>query len=314
MLMAAFRDLGVIPIAVICIYRLVTLALNARSWQLLLPPSERPGFPTLLRLRWIGESVNGLLPVAQVGGDVARASLVAARGVPRAQAAASMMADLWTGIITQVVFGIGGAIALMRVQRQGGAIWGKTTEILAGLALSTLPMVVLFSLYRFGAGRFMGRLAQKSQARGRLLRLAGGLGRLDQAMTSLLARERALASAFAWHLVGWVSQVGETWILLALMNASVSFGAALAIESMATAARGAAFFVPSGLGVQEVTIVSMSRLVGIPMEAAIALGIAKRARELLLGIPGLVAWVFDRKALRAMTKSKETDRGAEGEG
>jgi hypothetical protein len=64
---------------------------------------------------------------------------------------------------------------------------------------------------------------------------------------------------------------------------------------MATVARGAAFFVPSGLGVQDVTIVSMSRLVGVDMETAVALGIAKRARELLVGAPGLVAWFFARR-------------------
>jgi hypothetical protein len=80
-----------------------------------------------------------------------------------------------------------------------------------------------------------------------------------------------------------------------MFSAPVPLRVALAIESMSTAARGAAFFVPSGVGVQEVTILSMARLLGVDMEAAIALGIAKRARELILGVPGLLAWVIDQK-------------------
>lgn len=113
-------------------------------------------------------------------------------------------------------------------------------------------------------------------------------------MTSLLARERAIVQAVAWHLVAWVSQVGETWLLLSLFGAPVSFRAAFAIESLTVAARGAAFFIPSGVGVQEVTLISMCRLVGVDMELAIALGIAKRAREIAMGVPGLLVWMSDR--------------------
>ena len=105
MILSALRLLGFVPIAAICIYRVVTLALNTRSWQMLLPRDGRPRFGTLLSLRWIGESVNNLLPVAQVGGDLARASLVTARGVPRAEAGATMMADFAIGAITQMIFG-----------------------------------------------------------------------------------------------------------------------------------------------------------------------------------------------------------------
>jgi putative membrane protein len=295
MILSALRLLGVIPIGAICIYRLVTLALNTKSWQILLPPNVGPHFWTLLRFRWIGESVNTLLPVAQVGGDLARASLVAARGVPRPEAAATMIADFATAIVTQMIFGLAGAVALFHLLPPGQgrhALWG---EAIAGVVLVTVGVVALSILLHMGAARVASRLLAGSRAHERLGKLAGSLTRLDEAVMALLARERALAAAFAWHLVGWASQVGETWLLFWMFSAPVPFRVALAIESMSTAARGAAFFVPSGVGVQEVTILSMARLLGVDMEAAIALGIAKRARELILGVPGLLAWVIDQK-------------------
>ena len=302
MILAALRLLGVVPIGAICVYRLLTLALNTRSWQLLLPPHERPPFPTLLRFRWIGESVNSLLPVAQIGGDIARASLVTARGVPRPEAAATMMADFAIAIVTQMIFGLAGALVLFHLLPPGRGRHALWVEGIAGLVLATVGVVALSMLFHMGAARIASRLLASTRAHERLGKLAGSLTRLDEAVTALLTRERALAEAFGWHLLGWASQVGETWLLFWMFDAPVSFRVALAIESMSTAARGAAFFVPSGVGVQEVTILTMSRLLGVDMEAAIALGIAKRAREVFLGVPGLLAWVIDQKWWRRRKK------------
>ena len=69
------------PLLAAALYRIVPLALNAASWRVLIAPRP-PSWRTTLRLRWIGEAVNGLLPAAQIGGDFARARLLTAGGVP----------------------------------------------------------------------------------------------------------------------------------------------------------------------------------------------------------------------------------------
>jgi putative membrane protein len=304
MLMAAVQLLGLVPIGSICVYRLVTLALNARSWQVLLPPEGRPGFPTLLRLRWIGESVNTLLPVAQVGGDVARASLVSSHGVPPADAAASMMADLVTGIITQMLFGLAGALALAQILPPEHVGHRVLVKVVAALAALTVGVGALSFLFHAGAARLAARFFAGARVHESWGRLAGGLNRLDHAVSALLARERAVAASFLWHLGGWISQVGETWMLFKLFGAHVPLLLAFSIEAMTSAARGAAFFVPSGVGVQEMTLLTMAKLTGIDMELTLALGIAKRAREIALGVPGLLAWVVDKKWWRSWTSRR----------
>ena len=304
--MHAIQLLGLIPIVSICVYRLVTLALNALSWQVVLPAEGRPGFPTLLRLRWIGESVNTLLPVASVGGDVARASLVASHGVPRAEAAASMMADLVTGIVTQMLFGLSGALALAQLLPPDQVGHRVLVKVVAGLTIATVTVMALSILFHVGAARLAARFLAGSGVHESWGKLAGGLKRLDQALAALLARDRAIAACFLWHVAGWVSQVGETWMLLTLFGARVTLPIAFVVESMTSAARGAAFFVPSGVGVQEMTLLSMAKLTGIDMELALALGIAKRARELVLGVPGLLAWVVDKKWWRDL-KARRTN-------
>jgi putative membrane protein len=299
MLMRALRDLGFVPILVISVYRIVTLVLNTRAWQLLLPAGAPPRLPTLLRLRWIGESVNGLLPVAQVGGDVARASLVASRGVPPADAAATMIADLSAAIITQVMFAVAGALVFADL-RVAGDTSGRT---LLAVGLAAVPVLALVLLHAFG-GRLASVLTARSSAHGHIAKLAGGLAQLDKALTTLLTRERAIAASLVWHLVAWLSQVGETWLLLWLVGAPVSWGAAFVIESMSTAARSGAFFLPGGLGVQEMAVVSTARLMGVELDVALALGIAKRAREILVGAPGLVAWGLSTRAVKRMREGE----------
>jgi len=70
---------------------------------------------------------------------------------------------------------------------------------------------------------------------------------------------------------------------------------------MALTIRSAAFAVPGGLGVQEGGYLVVGNLLGIPGEAAFALSLIARVRELALGIPGLVAWqlVEGRRLWRA---------------
>lgn len=55
-------------------------------------------------------------------------------------------------------------------------------------------------------------------------------------------------------------------------------------------ARSAAFIIPSGLAAQEAGFVLVGALFGLPPSIALAVSMLKRARELVIGIPGIVRW------------------------
>ena len=67
-------------------------------------------------------------------------------------------------------------------------------------------------------------------------------------------------------------------------------GEALALSSLAYAARGAFFFVPGGFGVQEGTFVLVGTVLGINPASALALSLILRARDIVLGLPGIMLW------------------------
>lgn len=278
------------PLAAASVYRVVPLAFYAVSWGFLIAPGARPATLTLLRLRWIGESVNALLPVAQVGGDVARARLLAQQGAPIPIAAASMVADLGMGAATQVVFTATGAVAF--------SLHGSLGTLARGVVIVCVALAAgagaLVFVARVGTARILRRLPMFRDGAFDLLTHADTV---DRALADIVARRADLAIAFALHLVGWFSQAFETWLILRLVSPGVSASAALAIESLALAARSAVFVVPGGVGVQEGALMLLAGPFGIDAPIALSLGLIKRMREVVVGAPAILAWSIAERRL-----------------
>jgi hypothetical protein len=74
------------------------------------------------------------------------------------------------------------------------------------------------------------------------------------------------------------------------MGYPLDFGDAVIIESLMHAVRGASFAVPGALGAQEGGLIVLCAIFNIPPEAALALSLVKRIPDLVIGVPGLLAW------------------------
>jgi uncharacterized membrane protein YbhN (UPF0104 family) len=89
----------------------------------------------------------------------------------------------------------------------------------------------------------------------------------------------------------------EIWLILEFSDVHISWKSALLMESLGQAARSAAFMVPGALGIQEGAYILIGSLVGLPAPVSLGLSLARRARELLLGLPGLLVWLrFSRRS------------------
>lgn len=285
---------GGLGLLAVPVFHLLPLAADALGWRCLLP-RRRPAWASMLFARWVGESVNGLLPVLQIGGNVAKARVLARRGVPGVAAGASVVVDVTLVMLSQVGFTLLG-VALLVGQLGGhrllpGAVVGLalTAALLGGFVLAQRG-----GLFASGA-RLLGWLTR----RGRDTGLVGDAVALDAEVAALYRRRRALASAFAWHVVSWVVGVGEVWIALAVLGHPVDLRGALLLESLGQAVRAAAFAVPGALGVQEGSYLLLGAAVGLAPETALAVSLTKRLRDLTLGLPGLLAWQLDARRTTA---------------
>jgi len=271
---------------VVALFHVVPMLANAIGWRCLFEPERRLPVRAMLRARWIGESVNGLLPVLQIGGNVVKAQLVSAKGIDVPTAGATVVVDVMLMVSTQVVFTLLGATLLVTLVGE--------QQLLASALVGAGVMTALIGGFYAAQNRGMfGGLARRI---GGMMGSASGGGlranaaALDAQVRALYRRPRAIAAGGAWHFASWIVGAGEVWLALHYLGHPIGFERALLLESLGQAVRTAAFVVPGALGVQEGGYLVLGTVVGLTPETALALSLAKRVREVVLGVPGLVAW------------------------
>jgi putative membrane protein len=269
----------------VTLFHLVPLIVDSLGWKSLLSSEYRPSFTVMVWARWIGESINGLLPAAQVGGDLAKARLIMQRGVPGPISGASVVIGLTIGLLTQIIFTLMGAGLLL----SSGA-HEAVSIVFVGAGVMFLVVTGFYLLQRSG---MFSRLAHV------LVRLGGDLNWrslvgeaeiLDNAIWSIYSKRSTLIISGLWYLCGWIAGIGEVWLALYFLGRPVTVMDAFLIESLGQAIRSAAFLIPGAVGVQEGGFLVLGSLVGLGPELSLALSLTKRVRELLLGVPGLIVW------------------------
>jgi putative membrane protein len=269
----------------VTLFHLVPLIVDALGWQRLLSDDGRHSFALLVWARWIGESINGLLPAAQVGGDLAKARLITQRGVPGPKSGASVVIGLTIGLLTQIVFTLMGVGLLI-----GSGARGAVSIVLIGVGVMFLAVTGFYLLQRCG---MFGRLARVVISLGGdrdWESLVGGAEILDNAIWSIYRNRGALVISGLWYLCGWIVGTGEVWLALYFLGMPVTVTDAFLLESLGQALRSAAFCIPGALGVQEGGFIVIGGLIGLGPEVSLALSLTKRVRELVLGVPGLIVW------------------------
>jgi len=294
---AAFATAGWAIIAVVVYHFVVPVFLDAVAWWVLFPRSDRLPLRKLFWMRWVGESVSTLVPSAAVGGDIVRARLAAINGVPLPISAGSVLVDITLGVFTQAGFTMLGLALLVDATGQKSFV----RPTLVGTLLGILAVAGFYFAQRLGMFRFLGLIVARLANSPEWQSLVQSGETLDRAIRGLYARRRGVAMCCAWTILSLVGGSGEIWIALHALGLPATLVNALILQSMALTIRSAAFAVPGGLGVQEGGYLVVGNLLGIPGNAAFALSLIARMRELALGIPGLVVWqmIEGRRLLRA---------------
>jgi len=272
------------------------LLLATASWRLLFP-SGAPRFGIALAALWIGTSVNVLLPVAGVGGEIVRARLIARWSSKTRDAVASVVVDKTVQVATLPLLALIGIASLFPAvedfNRGGSDPFGIRPATLGaaivGVALLAIVIALLVLIQRAGAFSFLAaqavRFAQSRKWEGLVERASD----LDGAIRSLY-RPGRIAGSCALRLLARLSLAGEVWLAARLLGHPISVVDAIALKSLAMVAGGVVFPVPAALGVQEASFVALGALIGLPPDAALATSLATRVRELLVSVPGLLAW------------------------
>lgn len=272
-------------IAIVILAHIPPMMASATAWRAVTRPLWPSGWRVFLWARLVRESVSGILPVTQVGGEVIGARMLTFHGARAVVAGASVLVDLTLEFLTQIVFTLVGLLLLLSIDGSGELLrWA-----LPGVAVAGAAAVGFLLAQRWGVFRLVERLLERLALRFGWPALRA-LSDLHETVASLYRNPRAVAAGAAWHFMSWLLGAIEVWLILRFLGADVGFEGALIIESLGQAVRAAAFLIPGALGVQEGGYLLLGVMFGLAPEVGLSVSLIKRIREIVLGVPALLVW------------------------
>ncbi len=285
---------------VVFLFHLLQTLSDASGWAVLFPRESRVSLPKCFLLHWIGESINNLLPMGRVGGDIIMTRMAATWGAPLKIGIAAMIVDVTVGVATKVILIVTACVLLIATTGRHDLVQPAIATVVAG----SLAVLGFYAVQRFGMFRWSALLASRISRSSDWSALVASGESFDQTIMLLYARRGGVAGCLFFWVFSWLIASGEIWLALFALGIRTSFTAALILESAAQAIRGLAFLVPGAFGVQEGGYILVGSFLGIPGEIALALSLIRRVRELVVGIPALISW----QIIEAIRLAKSKDR------
>jgi len=282
--LSAMASIGWLGMATFTLWSVGVLVLLGMAWLAVAPGQSADRLGWFVWARTTREAATDILPFSQLGGLVVGARTLAVFGVPQPVIYASMIADMTTEMAAQLIFTLCGVGVLLIMLAAEPVQQGLATLALGGLA----AMVALMLLFVF---------AQKP-----MLRIAGSLGArmlpgsvaamaaVREQLDAIYRTPRRVIAAFLFNLAAWLASAAGAWIALRFMGSDLPLWAVLTIEALIFTLRSVAFAIPGAVGVQEAAYVLIGPLFGLPPAHALALSLLKRARDVIIAVPALLAW------------------------
>jgi putative membrane protein len=282
-IVTAVASVGWGGFAILCICALALLVVMGSAWFVLIPDVQQSSVATFIWGRLIRDSVAEVLPFSQFGGILIGARAIVLRGVPPPLAFASSVVDVTTDMMAQIVFIVIG-VSLLVIRFGTASNTGIIVTATFGVVLAAAGSVAFIVLQRRGL-----RPAERLAARW-LPRTVKQIRPFARAIDAVYDSPLRLALSASIHLVGWLASALVTLIAVRLIGGKIDLVSVIAIDSMLSALRSVAIFVPAALGVQEAGYAMLMPLFGLPAEIGLAVSLLKRAREIATGLPALLLW------------------------
>lgn len=275
---------------------LMVYLLDTEGWRHTLG-KRTLSFHKLFAIRMAGEAFNHLTPLAYLGGEPLKASLLKQHGIPLDQGLASVVVAKTVMTLAQLVFVTWGIVlALGHAKVQGLVLGGSIALVVLGSSV-----LVLFAAQQ--RGLFVGLLKLMRKLKlplSRLEKREGDLRSLDGHILNFYRQnQRSFAISFLLHLAGWTAGSLEVYLLLLFLGIPITLPTALSIEALSTLTKAAAFFIPASLGAQEGGNILIFLSFALSFQEGMTFSLVRRIRELLWVALGLLSLARHKLVPRA---------------
>ena len=276
----AIASLRLTGLLVLVLLHLPSVVLMGLAWWLASgsdPPASQSRF---VWARFVRDAAGELMPFLQLGGIVFGLRALG-RGRAIALGAISASIDGVIELAAKLPYAFAALLTLLALAPQS-----RLARLLSLALAATGAVVAILLLARRSLSAWLQAMARAVSARWpTVLSLDGPDGFDIQACFHRIMSQRGrLWSAFALHLGCWCWGAGETWVTFRLLGVDLTLWQALAIDGTVAGLRTFGWLVPAAAGVQEAAYLLAAAVFGISPAAALAASLARRARDLVLGV------------------------------
>jgi uncharacterized membrane protein YbhN (UPF0104 family) len=272
------------------------LLLDAAGWKACISTSINLPLHELFIIRLSTDAIMNTLPAGVALAETLRPLLLQRRfGLALPVAVASTVMAKVNMAIMQMLFilvalllltGEQGSTATHSVLWQGegqGTLAAATLLMLAFLLLpyAGFRLTWVIGIVRRVPMQFVRRLAD---------RYHNAIMETDNHIAAFVRGSRfRLPQTLGLFLLSWLAMAFETWLLFYLLGTPLSLAQAIALEGLLSAIKLLFFFIPSGLGAQEIGIPAILGTFGLPEIASLSAAfiLLRRGKELGWALTGL---------------------------
>jgi putative membrane protein len=232
--------------------------------------------------RQVRDSAGDILPFTQIGGIALGMRVLSLGGIAPARALAAGMVDVTAELMAQALFiltGLALAAPEIRADPHLGPYFGW---LVIGALLFCVGVVVFVFLQLAGS-----RIAEKFLS---VPKLGRGTTAFRESLHHLYRQRRRVALSVALHFFGWCASGLWLWVVFQVLGKPIAPASAIAIQSLLEALRSATVFIPAAVGIQEAGYAALGALFGFAPETGVAVSLLRRARDVAVGVPVLLAW------------------------
>jgi uncharacterized membrane protein YbhN (UPF0104 family) len=268
------RSIGLSSLLILLPYFFLHL-LETLAWRRLIP-KENGAVPffSLFKIQMVSETVSMTLPAGVAVGEPLRPWLCRKfLGIPLPDGFASVAIRKLLLSVTEGFYTLLGAIAGFRLLQSASVqVVGfkglGVIMIIAGIAISFAFMLLLLVMINGSAAQNLHRFLMKipfEKVRQWLLSKEEGFTETDQKLQRVKADGiKSLLPVMVIYVAAWMTLAIESYLILNFLGLKVTFFQVLAFDTALTILRAIFFFIPSGLGIQDLGYLAFFHALGLP--------------------------------------------------
>ncbi len=273
-----------------------TLYFDSMTW-VILSKNPKLSLTWSFVIVWISQATGKFFPTGNISGEFVRIYLAVKKGLSTAEATSTVFIDLVIATFSLFLIAIMSFIYFL---------FGSNEDLLIKhviyLSLSLLLIFISCVIfYLFISKRILKILIKKIPSFFSYKispQKIFSIIRVDRALYQAIKKKNTLIKALAFRILGWLGGAFEIYVFLWIIGYDPNIIDVIVIESFSGIIRAVAFFIPAGIGVQELAFIIVGDFVGLNSETSFSIALGRRVREILVGLPAIISWFFIKKKLK----------------